>query len=215
MRLIFVRHGETVHNVALVITSGFPGNDLTERGVMQIQTTANALRDALPVAVYTSPLRRARQSAEIVADALYLPVHQDDGFRECDVGDLEGRGSDADFARFNEAMDRWYLDADLDFPLGTGGETPRDALARARAAIARIQAAHTPEQTVVVVSHQTLLQLVLTFLSDNLTPPFGHRRWITNAGASVVDVDEDGSTCVEWDGRAVSNLLAESEGHAS
>lgn len=207
MRIVFVRHGETAHNTAMVITSGIPGGFLTDQGVQQVRDRAALLADFNAVAVWSSPLNRARQSAEIIAETLALPLVEDDGFRECDVGDLEGLGDDDAFARFNESLDRWYLEADLDFPLGPNGETAAAAIDRARSAVARVVDAHDSDDTVVVVSHQTFLQVAMTFLSSNLKPAFGHRRWISNAGVSVMHFDESVVTCLAWDGQPVNTLL--------
>lgn len=184
---------------------------MTEDGVLQIRRTVDLVRPTNPVAIYTSPLRRARESADILAAGLRLPVVEEYDLRECDVGTLEGQSGEAAFARFNETMDRWYLDGDLDFPLGPEGETARAALGRASAVVSRIGATHPGDATVLVVSHQTLLQLVLTYLSHNLMPSFGHRRWMANGGVSLVDVAPEQIACVEWDGRAVAELLAEVE----
>lgn len=211
VRIAFVRHGATAHNTGMVITSGNPGNGLTEDGVSQIRRTVDLVRPMNPVAIYTSPLRRARESAEILATALRLPLIEEYGLRECDVGTLEGQSGEAAFARFNESMDRWYLEGDLDFPLGPEGETARCALDRASAVVSRIAAAHPGDVTVLAVTHQTLLQLILTYLSHNLMPSFGHRRWMANGGVSLVDVDAERIACMEWDGRAVAELLAEVE----
>jgi broad specificity phosphatase PhoE len=209
MQIIFVRHGETDHNNAMVITSGNPGGGLTENGVAQIRRTVELVRPANPVALYSSPLRRARQSADILAEGLGLPVVDEYDLRECDVGALEGSSDESSFARFNESMDRWYVEADLDFPLGPEGETARAAIDRAGAVVVRIAAAHPGDVSVVVVCHQTLLQLILTYVSQNLPPLFGHRRWMANGGTSLLDVTPDRTVCLEWDARPVDELLAE------
>jgi broad specificity phosphatase PhoE len=203
LRVVFVRHGETAHNQQMVITSGSPGNDLTELGVEQIIATAATVKAMTPSAIYASPLRRAKTSAGILSTALHLPVHLDDGFQECSVGDLEGRSEPEAFERFNETMDRWYLQSDLDFPLGPGGETAREALRRAEDALLRIEARHSCDETIIVVTHQTLLQLILVFLGD-LIPEFGHRRWISNAGVCVLIVSDGRRSCTHWDGEPVS-----------
>ncbi len=205
-RLILVRHGETDHNVNLVITSGAPGNPLNERGAGQARELARTLIPMAPAAVYASPLLRARQTAEILAQACGLSVDYVDDLRECDVGELEGRGDAESFARFDATFEHWYHGDDLDFPLGPGGETGRAAVERAAAVVRAIAAAH-PDGTVVAVSHGTLLQLAATRLSANLAPGFGFRRWARNGGAVVLDVQPTRTTCVSWNGVLIEELI--------
>ncbi|MGN9908699.1 histidine phosphatase family protein [Phytohabitans sp. LJ34] len=209
MRIVFIRHGETDHNAGMVITSGSPGGQLTQQGVGQIRRAAELLSGSNPTSIYSSPLLRAAQSAEIIAERLGIPVVQDNRLRECDVGDLEGRSDEASFARFSLALERWFIHGDLDFELGPGGESGQHALERFRMVVTRILESQPADATVVVVSHQTLLQLALTYMSENLVPAFGHRRWMANGGASLFDVTPERTVCVEWDGRAVAELLAE------
>ncbi|MFJ4185175.1 histidine phosphatase family protein [Kitasatospora sp. NPDC089509] len=210
--IIFIRHGQTAHNVDLVITSGAPGGPLTPEGERQVAELANELRAtaAQPVeAVYSSPLRRARQSATIVAAPWGLAPIEREELRECSVGELEGRSGPEAFARFDSTWDHWYHDEhpDLDYALGPGGESGRQALDRVRAVVRDIITAH-PDGTVAVVGHGTVLQLALTWLSDNLRPSFGHRRWIPNAGTVVVAASADGIRCLEWSGQPVSAVTS-------
>lgn len=210
-RIIFVRHGETLHNVELVITSGAPGGPLTERGVEQVGLLAKRLTGLRPpvTAVYSSPLRRALQSATILADSLALVPTVREELRECSVGELEGRSGPEAFERFDRTWDHWYSDAspDLDYPLGPGGETGREAVDRISGLVDEITVAHRDE-TVVVVGHGTVLQLALTWLSTNLTQASGHRHWIANAGTVVLDRTERGLVCREWSGEQVPDEAA-------
>jgi len=202
-RIIFIRHGETRHNVDLVITSGAPGGPLTERGEDQARALADQLSDIDVAAVYSSPLTRAVQTATALGREVVLR----DDLRECSVGDLEGRGDQDSFARFDLTFEHWYheTDPDLDFPLGPNGETGTAAVARVASVVRDVLRAHDG-QTVAVVGHGTVLQLALTTLCVNLAPSFGYRRWIANAGTVLVDVAERGLVCLEWSGVAVDEL---------
>lgn len=192
----------------MVITSGVPGNPLTEVGVAQVEQTAEALQVTGVTALYSSPLLRARQSAEILGKALDLPVDYDDALCECDVGALEGRSDEASFVRFNEALDEWYLKENQDFPLGPGGETAASVVNRTGDFLDRVVASHDADAVVVAVSHQTLLQLVLAYHSTNISPAFGHRRWLSNGGRSVLEMTPTGISCLEWDGVSVTQASA-------
>lgn len=198
-RLIFVRHGETVHNKELVITAAAPGAPLNARGREQAAELASRLRSVDVAAIYTSPLLRARQTAEALGRARGLDPVVRTEFRECSVGELEGRGGPEAFERFDSTWEFWYHAEDLDYALGPGGETGSQALTRFTEGVAFVADAHRG-QTVVVVGHGTVLQLALTRLSDNLPPSFGYRRWIDNCGTVVLAIEDDRTTCLEWSG---------------
>lgn len=80
MRALFLRHGESVHNAA---RSGEPAphsdsDRLTEKGVEQAHAAGAALRDHGVTRLLSSPLRRARETAQAVGDALGLDPEEID-----------------------------------------------------------------------------------------------------------------------------------------
>lgn len=83
---VLVRHGETDMAGRFCGHSDPPLNYAGER---QIELAASMLRDA-PQAIYTSDLKRARQSAEIIAAHFGVPMHLRPGLREIDFGEWEG-----------------------------------------------------------------------------------------------------------------------------
>lgn len=83
--LSLARHGETRFNVE----GRFQGqNDvgLTDRGVLQAHTLARVAAERSFAGLYCSPLRRARQTADIVGAATGLTPQSDDRFKETDAG---------------------------------------------------------------------------------------------------------------------------------
>jgi broad specificity phosphatase PhoE len=88
-RLLLARHGETDWNRERR-WQGLADTALNEVGRRQARALAEELAAEPPDAVYTSDLARARETAEIVADALRLPVVVDDRLREVDVGAWSG-----------------------------------------------------------------------------------------------------------------------------
>jgi broad specificity phosphatase PhoE len=198
-RLIFVRHGETLHNVHAVISSSAPGPGITPNGREQAQRLGMALV-ATPVnGLYTSPLRRARQTAEILAKQWGLVPVVVPELRECGVGGLEGRSDAAAFTRYHDAWDRWLVGRALDYALGPGGETGHAAMARMRTAIEGAHAAHS-EGTAILVSHAGILQFALSGLLTNVSSAWTKTLPIPNAGAVVALYDVDGLRCEIWCG---------------
>lgn len=144
--IAFVRHGETATNRAGLLL-GRADPDLTDRGRSQAATVGTVLaRGPRPVAVVTSPLRRAVATATIVAESLGVDVEHDDGLVELDYGEWDERG-------FHElpADDRrrWRSDADFAPP---GGESLATVHGRATACAAALLE-RASDGLVVAVSH--------------------------------------------------------------
>ena len=85
----YLRHGQTDSNAAGTI-AGSLDVDLTPLGREQARTAAAALADRPITAIYASPLRRARETAQPIAEALGLPVTILEEIAERNWGELEG-----------------------------------------------------------------------------------------------------------------------------
>ncbi|WP_052410147.1 histidine phosphatase family protein [Paenibacillus durus] len=91
MPLYLMRHGETDWNNKGRI-QGIQDIGLNERGIGQIQEASRRLRERMNVhAVISSPLRRAFESAKIIASVHGLSVKVDSRFAERCFGELEGK----------------------------------------------------------------------------------------------------------------------------
>ncbi len=155
-----VRHGQTERS----ITSTYSGRldiELTAAGREQAQATAQQLAQAGIDAVVTSPLRRARDTAQAIAAAARVALAVDERLTEVDYGPFEGLDRDGARARLGADYERWRAD-----PFGApvaGMEPLSDALARARSATSDALAAH---EHPVIVGHQGILRIVLVALGE-------------------------------------------------
>jgi broad specificity phosphatase PhoE len=102
--IVLVRHGETDWNRERRY-QGHADTPLNEAGRRQAVELADALRDEGLTAVYTSPLRRAAETGDIVAQRLGLAAEELEALREIDVGDWQGLTVDEVKARFPEQVD--------------------------------------------------------------------------------------------------------------
>ena len=148
---LLARHGATRANEAGV-RIGLSDEPLSARGRAQARSLASAMR-ATPVhAVWTSPLARARQTAEIVARACGLPVHESHDLREMDYGPLEGLSEEEIARRFPEERRAWSGEPTLAPPGAESIAAVRDRVVRA---IERIRAG----QAALVVTHLVPLRV--------------------------------------------------------
>ncbi|NQU21597.1 MAG: histidine phosphatase family protein [Candidatus Nealsonbacteria bacterium] len=154
-----VRHGESSYNAEGRI-QGQSDPALSELGRRQGEAVAEALAQ-LPIdAVYSSPLRRAMQTARPLADALQLEVRTDDRLMEVHAGDFQDQlRTDLEALR-PEEMARWRS-GDPDFAL-PGGETRRHLMQRGLEVFQQI--ADNAHKQVVVVTHGGLLAAALKAL---------------------------------------------------
>ena len=108
MKLILVRHGETYWNEERRIQGGDADIELNDAGFEQARKVAAFLESEPIAAVVSSPLQRAKATAEAIASRHQLPVEIAEGLRELRVGELDGM-SLADltttFSRF--LLQRW------------------------------------------------------------------------------------------------------------
>lgn len=118
MELWLVRHGESTWN-ALGRLQGGADAPLSARGRVQAEALAARLEGMPFDALYTSPLRRAWDTAAVCARALGLAPVPVDGFREIGLGAWEGVAVDLLRAREGDAYRRW-LEAPADHPPPAG-----------------------------------------------------------------------------------------------
>ncbi len=157
MDILLIRHGESEANARDIIQgrSDFP---LSERGRRQARLTARALFDTPPELVFTSPLKRARATAEIVNERHRAPVDILVELNEYHLGGFEG-------LTMEEVVERWpdvpaRIDAGEPFHLmAPGGE--RDEEVDVRAARAMKTILESGAGRVFVVAHLGIIERLL------------------------------------------------------
>ena len=147
---ILLRHGQTEMSVERRF-AGRGDIPLTETGERQAAAAASRLTSRGIDAIVTSPLQRARRTAEAVAAATGAPLAADDGLAETDFGKWEGLTFAEAARRWPDEITAWLDSADVAPP---GGESFADAGHRVLAALDRVLAAHQGK-TVLLVSHVT------------------------------------------------------------
>lgn len=149
MRLILVRHGETAWNKENRVL-GHTEIDLNEKGRKQAERLALALKDEKVAAIYSSPLRRARETADEIARFHHLEVVTDDALKELDAGELDGLTFQEMMERYGEFLKEWMKGLpSLKMP---GGESIAELQQRAWPAVERIVSDH-PDGVVTLVNH--------------------------------------------------------------
>jgi broad specificity phosphatase PhoE len=146
---ILIRHGETDWNRQRRY-QGQADTGLNSRGTKQANELAMRLKEKNIVALYSSDLLRALQTAEIIAQIIKKPIYRDARLREIRLGDWQGKSRQEVQNQYAELVKQRRED-----PLGStvpGGERGDQVLARMQAAFRDIQKQH-PGEVVAVISH--------------------------------------------------------------
>jgi broad specificity phosphatase PhoE len=157
--ILLIRHGRTAWNKE----ERFRGREdlpLDEVGWAQAKALAHRLAVEHPslTAIYASPLRRARETAAPLAEALGLTVQTEPGLLDIDYGEWQGLTPAEAAERYPTLYQTWQIAPDrVHFP---GGETLGQVQARARSALDATAVRH-PDETIVLVSHLVVCRLIL------------------------------------------------------
>jgi broad specificity phosphatase PhoE len=179
-----VRHGE-VENPKGVIYGRLPGYHLSERGRRQARAAAEHLRDAQLGALWASPLERAQETAEVIAERHGIDINTDDRLIESFTW-LEGVGRTV-WAVIRNPANWWRLRNPW---TPSWGESFHDIQARMLPAIDEARAAAAGRE-VVIVSHQTPVMVARYALAHRRLPPwFGLTQCQTGSVTTLVLEDE-------------------------
>ncbi|OAA28627.1 putative phosphoglycerate mutase [Frankia sp. EI5c] len=179
---VLLRHGQTPMSVEKRF-SGSVEASLTDVGLLQVAAAADRLRDEPFDAVISSPLKRARQTA----DALGRDYLIDEDLRETDFGGWEGLTFAEVRERYPDELNAWLADPGVPPP---GGESLRSTVARVAAARDRIMAQYAGGR-VLVVSHVTPIK-GLTQLALAAEPTVLYRLHLDLVSITTVDWYSDG-----------------------
>ncbi|MEV6651095.1 bifunctional RNase H/acid phosphatase [Streptomyces sp. NPDC051219] len=188
---VLLRHGET----ALTPQKRFSGSggsdpELSPVGRRQAEAVASVLAARGTIqAVVSSPLRRCRETAEVVAGRLGLDVRLEDGLRETDFGAWEGLTFEEVRERFPADLDAW-LASPKAAPTG-GGESFATVARRVGSARDKLLAQY-PGKTVLLVTHVTPVK-TLVRLALGAPPESLFRMELSAASLSAVAYYADGN----------------------
>lgn len=188
---LLLRHGQT----ELSIERRFAGRGdiaLTKAGRAQAAAAAARLAAAGGIdLIVSSPLRRARHTAEAVAEATGAPILIDEGLVETDFGSWEGMTFGEVAQRWPDEMKAWLASADMAPP---GGESFTSVAHRSVSAVERLTDAHQG-RALVLVSHVTPIKTLLC--RALLAPPAAmYRMNLDTASLSEIEWFADGLAVV-------------------
>jgi broad specificity phosphatase PhoE/ribonuclease HI len=183
--LVLVRHGATTHTADKRFSGGLSSSNpgLTDEGRAQVREVAEWLAPlgADVETVITSPVRRTRESAEILAERLGLGLVEEPGFAEMEFGAWDGLTFAEANERYPDDIKGWLGSLDV---APHGGESFHEVDKRVLAGLERVLDDYA-DKTVLVVSHVTPIKILVAHAVDApLSALF--RMELSTASVSVV-----------------------------
>ncbi len=154
--LYMVRHGTTTYNREQRFR-GRTKMSVDAGGRKQARAAAQVLLDMEITAIFTSPLPRAVETAEIMSEVLGSPMIEEEGLIDVDYGAWQGLTVDEVKGKFGEEMMRSWVEDPVNFSFPQG-ERLSDARERLEATLPRLGREHQGK-AIVVVTHLALLKL--------------------------------------------------------
>lgn len=206
MRLLLLRHGQTVDNVAGALGTAPPGPGLTALGEQQARSVPDGLEALIRAseqgrpsfrggsgsrgsegghgiqAIYASALLRTQLTASPLSEALGLGIQVVEGIGEIHAGELEGR-SDEDAVRgYIGPIIAWQHDLDARIP---GGESGREFYARFGTAMDALASRH--DGTIAIFSHGAAIRAWTAAVVPEMDAEFMRSHALANTGLVVLD----------------------------
>lgn len=187
LELIFVRHGETTSQITNKYI-GVTDIPLSERGKRQALSLARTFAREKLDAIYTSPLTRAKETADPIAKMLYLEAQVVSDLCDRNYGIWEGLTMDEIQEKYPNEHDLWYKTwPEYEVPQG---ESERQVYERNGSALKKILENHDKGK-ILVVSHQICIRNMLSMLFE-MNIDSGWHFQINHAGICRLKIDEYG-----------------------
>ncbi|KFM15049.1 putative phosphoglycerate mutase GpmB protein [Marine Group I thaumarchaeote SCGC AAA799-O18] len=180
--IIFLRHGQAENNVKRILAGHTEGVLLTKTGIKQAERIAKYLNPLDISAIYSSPIERAKHTAEIIAENNSLDYQLDDRLIEIDMGKFTLMNYDDMFAKYGNVFLKFYEND----PVITEHEVESFPQVQRRVLdmVDYVIKKHG-NQNVVLVTHMDPIKSILSIVLD-LKPKTLFELVIANASLTII-----------------------------
>jgi broad specificity phosphatase PhoE len=196
-KFIMIRHGFSVANNEKRF-SGHSDFPLTDRGRLQAEKCAEALKGEHIDAIYASDLSRAFETALPVAKSHSLTVIPHKGLREIYAGEWEGKSFFELDEKYSKSFDVWK--SDIGHVRPDGGESVAELYDRILTTLGEI-AAENEGKTVCIATHATPIRAVCAAAECGNVADMSRIAWVPNASISLFEYENGRFTAI-YTGRA-------------
>lgn len=184
--VLLVRHGQTKSNITGYFM-GWSNEDISDLGYAQVRSLSSRLAKFPIATIYTSPLKRAMNTARILAEPHKLELNVLDDLTEIGLGDWQGLHRDEISQKWPEIWRQSRIDPSVvTFP---NGENFQQLTERAVRAFNRIVADNTNRHTL-AVTHDAVIRVLVAHVLGTSNSIYRHME-INNASLSAIRVEDD------------------------
>jgi len=180
-QIIFLRHAQAKNNTERILAGRTEGVPLTDTGIKQAEDTAQLLEHMNISAIYSSPIERAKHTAEIAGKYNSLDIIIDDRLNELDMGKFTGMPYDEIFKSHGNVFMKFY-NGELEIA-HNGVETFPDVKKRILGIVNHVIEKHSDEN-VLLVTHMDPIKAMLSTIVD-LSPTNLYELIIANASLNI------------------------------
>lgn len=198
MKLYFVRHGESTANLLMEFSNSGIKHPLTAKGVEQAQVLAQKLSGIRFEIIFSSPILRAAQTAQITAEQLHVPVTVTEALREWSVGIYEGTTGLEGWELHRKVQQDWYFHNKPESKM-PGGESFIEIRARFVPFIdVLVQKSKDRDANILCVAHGGLYLAMLPVIFRNVDHAFAIEHGYPHTACTVAEVRPKGLYCTTW-----------------
>jgi probable phosphoglycerate mutase len=195
-----VRHGESADNASGDRYSGITDSPLTKQGLQQAEDVGHFLEEEHIDRIYTSPMKRAIETARIIQSITGGEIIIDRRLREMDYGEWEGLTREEVSQRWPELYSAYKEDPIKNYP--PNGEDPKETLERILDLWGDIKIATSSESVskIILVTHKSIGRLLLCYISGKPLSKYKEVRF-DNGSITKVVIDKLGNAKIEYENK--------------
>lgn len=202
-KYLFVRHGESEANLLHEFSNRGWKHGLTDLGIKQANSLVMRLQDHSIRAIYTSPLLRAWQTAEIVGRAVNIVPQIANELIEFDTGALEGKSDQDSWNLYSEITNDWFIRKKYSRRFD-GGDSFESILARFLPFFELIRQRHShSDQAVLFVGHGGTFLCTLPIVFEQIEVNFALQHRLGHTDIVVAEEFEGKLSCLVWGGEII------------
>jgi len=181
--IILLRHGQALNNTKRILAGRSDGIDLTYEGINQAKNIAEFIKPLNISTIYTSPIKRAQNTAEIVADHNSINYCIDDRLIELETGQFTGMNYDKLFSKHGNVFLKFY-EGDPEIK-NYGVETFSEVKDRISNIVNFVSKKHS-EQKILLVTHMDPIKAMISNIVD-IKPYSLFELVVANASLTIIN----------------------------
>ncbi|MBE5937296.1 MAG: histidine phosphatase family protein [Lachnospiraceae bacterium] len=195
MRMYLMRHGETEWNRLLKL-QGRSDIPLNDNGIAMAKNAAKGLLDVDFSVIYSSPLTRALQTAEIIRGAGNIDIIKDDRIIEIGFGENEGRKYDKTKPEEYPDLIKFFTEPDIYVP-ANGGETIENLKERTANFVKYIAKTYgATDDNILVTTHGATIRGIMSYIKGTSLRDFWRGGVQSNCGVTIIEITDESITII-------------------